>query len=386
MLVARFAISEDFGLVLEGTSQTFSSRNPPNNGNLGEETMTLARREVLTGAGALLGASLVPAMGRAQTTTATLAYGPATAVYSLGAIAEAKGFFKDENLDFKLVIGNAGTHGRQALAANQALFAHGDASHPLQLSTRGKPCKIIMASQMVSSISNIVVRKDLYDTGITTVEKLADYKRPDGSKPVIAATAIGSGTWMYGTYVFEAKKLGDRMNWVAGGGPKTMFPGLQTKQFDAIMAVPGWVIEAETNGFGKAIYDTSKPGVFTEAFGGTVPVLVIYTLAETASENKPVVQAFVNAMHRAMQWVKATPIDEVYKLVGEKHFGGVNPVAVKAEMEFDKKTWAYDGRIDKASFERGGKVWYRKGSDIPESKYEDLVDMSFLDAAQAKYK
>ena len=102
-----------------------------------------------------------------------------------------------------------------------------------------------MATQMIASISNIVVRKDLYDAGITTVEKLADYKRPDGAKPIIAATAIGSGTWMYGTYVFEAKKLGDRINWVAGGGPKTMFPGLETKQFDAIMAVPGWVIEAE---------------------------------------------------------------------------------------------------------------------------------------------
>ena len=34
----------------------------------------------------------------------------------------------------------------------------------------------------------------------------------------------------------------------------------------------------------------------------------------------------------------------------------------------------------------GGKVWYRKGSDIPESKFEDLVDMSFLEAAQAKFK
>ena len=43
------------------------------------------------------------------------------------------------------------------------------------------------------------------------------------------------------------------------------------------------------------------------------------------------------------------------------------------------------GRIDKASFERGGKVWYRKGTDIPETRYEDIVDMSFLDAAQAKF-
>jgi NitT/TauT family transport system substrate-binding protein len=345
--------------------------------------MTMAARMVL--AAAIIGASLHASPAPAQE-SATLAFGPATAVYALGMIAEVKGYFKSENLDFKLVVGNAGTHGRQALAAEQALFAHGDASHPLQLSTRGKKSKIIMVTQMISSISNIVVRKDLYDAGITTVDKLADYKRPDGAKPIIAATAIGSGTWMYGTYVFESKKLGDRMNWVAGGGQKTMFPGLETKQFDAIMAVPGWVIEAEARGFGKAIYDTSKPGVFTDAFGGTVPVLVIYTLEETAQQKKALVQAFINGMYQAMKWVKATPIDEVYKLVGEKYFAGVDPVAVKAEMGFDKETWAYDGRLDKASFERGGRVWYRKGSDIPESKYEDLVDMSFLDAAQAKFK
>src|SRR5690606_30003386 len=153
--------------------------------------------------------------------------------------------------------------------------------------------------------------------------------------------------------------------WVAGGGTKTMFPGLETKQFDAIMAVPAWVLEAEDRGFGKAIYDTSKPGVFEAAFGGTVPVLVLYTLEETAQQEKALVQAFVNVMYQAMKWVKATPIEEVYALVGEKHYSGINPVAVKTELGFDKNTWAYDGRIDKASFERGGKVWYRKGSDIP---------------------
>ena len=46
-----------------------------------------------------------------------------------------------------------------------------------------------------------VVRKDLYDAGITSIEKLAAYKRPDGAKAIVAATAIGSGTWVYGTYV-----------------------------------------------------------------------------------------------------------------------------------------------------------------------------------------
>ena len=351
-----------------------------------EASLLITRRDALASGAAILGASVCPRMAAAQQYAVSLAFGPATAVYALGMIAEAKGFFKSENLDCKLVIGNAGTHGRQSLAAGQALFAHGDASHPLQLSARGKPCKIILATQMIASISNIVVRKDLYDAGITTVEALAAYKRPDGAKPIVAATAIGSGTWMYGTYVFEVKGLGDKINWVAGGGPKTMFPSLETKQFDAIMAVPGWLIEAESKGIGKAIYDTSKTGVFEAAFGGTVPVLVVYTLDETIQQDRAKIQAFVNAMVQAMRWIKTAPIDEVYALVGEKHFAGVDPAAVKAELGFDKNTWTYDGRIDKASFERGGKIWYRAGSDIPPSDYANLVDMSFLDAAQAKFK
>ena len=348
--------------------------------------MQLTRRQTLAGGSALIAGTALPTLAQAQASAVTLAYGPALAVYSLGPIADSKGFIKAEGLDLKLVTSNAGTHGRQALAAGQSLFAHGDASHPLQLANRGKPAKIIMATQMISSIANIVVRKDLYDAGIDTVEKLGNYKRPDGAKPVVAATAIGAGTWMYGTYIFEAKKLGDKINWVAGGGPKTMYPSLETKQFDAIMAVPAWVLETEKLGFGKVIYDTSKPGVFTGDFGGTVPVLVLYTLAETIETQRPMVQSFVNAMYQAMKWVKATPIDDVYALVGEKYYAGIDPIAVKTELGFDKNTWDYTGMVDKASFERGGKVWNRPGSDIPESKYEDLVDMSFLQAAQAKYK
>jgi NitT/TauT family transport system substrate-binding protein len=348
--------------------------------------MTVTRREALIGGSVLSAASLWPLLLRAETDATTLTFGPLSPIYAVGLIADLKGFFKAEGLEFKAVIGNAGTFGRQTLAAGQAMFAHGDASHPLQLSTRGKKCKILLATQMVASYASIVVRKDLYDAGITSVDKFAEYKRPDGAKPIIAATAIGSGTWVFGTYVFESRGLADKVNWVAGGGSNTMFPSLETKQFDAIMAVPSWVVEAEAKGFGKAIYDTSQPGVFEKDFGGTLPVGVIYTLEDTIQQDRARVQAFVNAIYGAMQWVKATPLDEVYALVADKYFSGVDPNAVKRELGFDKSTWAYDGRIDKASYDRGAKPWYRKGTDIPETKYEDIVDLSFLDAAKAKFK
>jgi NitT/TauT family transport system substrate-binding protein len=340
--------------------------------------MSITRRQALIAGSALAGASLLPGRLRAEGKQVSLAFGPVSPVYAIGMIAELKGYLRDEGLDSKLVTGNAGTFGRQTLAAEQALFAHGDASHPLQLSARGKPCKILLATEMVCSYANIMVGQDLYESGINSVEKLADYKRADGAKPIVAATAIGSGTWVFGTYVFEARGLGDKVNWVAGGGPNTMFPSLQTKQFDAIMAPPSWIVEVEKKGFGRTIYDTSKPGVFEKDFGGTLPVLVIYTLQDTVEQDK--------AMYRAMAFVKATPLADVQALVTPKYFSGIDPDAVSAELGFDKSTWAYDGSIDKSSFERGAKPWYRKGTDIPETRYEDVVDMSFLEAARAKYK
>jgi len=348
--------------------------------------MSITRRQALIAGSGLAGASMLPWQLRAEAKPVTLAFGPVSPVYAIGMIAELKGYFKEEGLDSKLVTGNAGIFGRQTLAAGQALFAHGDASHPLQLTARGKPCKILLATEMVCSYANIMVRRDLYESGITSVDKLAAYKRDDGAKPIVAATAIGSGTWVFGTYVFEARGLGDKVNWVAGGGPNTMFPSLQTRQFDAIMAPPSWIVEVEKKGFGKTIYDTSKPGVFEKDFGGMLPVLVIYTLQDTIEQDKAMVQAFVNAIYRAMTFVKATPPADVQALVTPKYFSGIDPDAVGAELGFDKSTWAYDGLIDKTSFERGAKPWYRKGTDIPETRYEDVVDISFLQAARAKYK
>jgi NitT/TauT family transport system substrate-binding protein len=351
-----------------------------------EDAMTFTRRQAIATTSAMLGAAVLPGQLRAQAAgEVSIAFGPATPIYAMSMIAQEKGFFKAEGQEMKFVTGNAGTHGRQTLAAGQALFAHGDASHPLQLSTRGKKAKIILATQMISSIANLVVRKDLFDAGIDTIEKLALYKRPDGTKPVVAATAIGSGTWMYGTYLFEVRGHGDKINWVAGGGLKTMLPSLETKQFDAIIAVPSWVVEAEAKGFGKAIFNTSTPGVFEQVFGGTVPVLVCYTLEDTIQAERAKVQGFVNAMVAAMKYVRTTSNDEVRKLVADKYFAGIDQAALDAELFFDKVTGKLDGRVDKESWERGGKVWYRAGSDIPPSKYEDIVDMSFVEAAQKKF-
>src|SRR5262249_58379026 len=89
--------------------------------------------------------------------------------------------------------------------------------------------------------AKIVVGKELHARGVRTVEALADAKLV-GRKAVIAATAIGSGTYVYGVYVLkntkaaDGKPVNDHVEWVGGGASTTMLGGLKAGKFDPHMA------------------------------------------------------------------------------------------------------------------------------------------------------
>ena len=164
----------------------------------------------------------------------------------------------------------------QALAAGQAMFALGDSNHPLKISEKGKEAVILFATDTRCSYANIVARQELYDAGLTSIDKLATMKRPGGGKWVIAATAIGSGTWVYGSAHPrssrrrpDGKSLNDFVEWVGGGASTTMLGGLKAGKFDAIMAVPEWMWAAEDQGFGKTIYDILDERAWNRVFGGS---------------------------------------------------------------------------------------------------------------------
>ena len=129
----------------------------------------------------------------------------------------------------------------------------------------------------------------------------------------------GRGASSRGVHAVASDSWGAGRGCMVVGGRQTIF---------SAPAPPSWIVEVEKKGFGKAIYDTSRPGVFEKDFGGTLPVLVIYTLQDTVEQDKAMVQAYVNAIHRAMAFVKAAPLAEVQALVTPKYFSGIDPDAV----------------------------------------------------------
>lgn len=344
--------------------------------------MSISRRDFIAGSAAAAGATTfwsISALG-AKAQPITAAHSVNTTIYAAHMVANAKEFMQGEGLTMHTIEARGGSNVRRILAAGQVGYALGDSSHPLQLTNRGRTSKILMATDSRCSYANIVARKELVDKGIDSVSKLAEYKRPDGSPPVIAATGIGSGTWVYGTYVLEQFGVGDKFNWVAGGGSKTMLGGLKTGKFDAMMAVPAWQFAAEDNGFGSAIYDISDEASWGEIFGGNIPASVVYVLEDAVTTNAELTQKYVTAMYKAMRWLESASVDDVYAAIGDE-MPRFTPEQAKKEIAYYKAIWRYDGGFTKADFESGGKVWFRPKTKIAPLAYEDIVDLSFLEAA-----
>lgn len=88
-------------------------------------------------------------------------------------MAAQKKLFEEEGVktpDF--VVPGGGAKVVQALAAGQVQFALGDSNHPLKITEKGKDALMVFATDTRCSYANIVVRKELWDKGLRTVEAL----------------------------------------------------------------------------------------------------------------------------------------------------------------------------------------------------------------------
>src|SRR5207248_8957242 len=238
--------------------------------------------------------------------------------------------------------------------------------------------------------ANIVVRKELHDRGVKSVEALADLKLV-GRKAVIAATAVGSGTYVYGVYVLKHSKapdgraVNDHVEWVGGGASTTMLGGLKAGKFDAIMAVPEWQFAAESEGFGQPIYDVLDEKAWNRVFGGPIPVTVGYALRETLEKSPDLVQGYVNACYRAQQWIRKAKDDEIVDLLHKPYMDTFKREDGLQPVRYYKTIFDWDFTIDEKDYANGMKVFIPIAIDKPVA-FAKAVDLSFVRKAQAKYK
>lgn len=315
----------------------------------------------------------------------TLSHSVNTSVYAPHMVAEALGFFADVGLGVTFVVPGGGARVAQLVAGRQVGFALGDSAHVLKISERGKPTEMILGTDTRCSYANIMVRTELYKQGLDSVEKLATMKRPGGEPRIIAATRIGSGTWVYGNAVLDrfhinGKSVNDQVKWIGGGGTTTMLGGLKAGRFDAIMCVPEWIDAATEGGYGTVIFDVSSRTAWEEVFGGNIPTTVGYGLKETINEDTHVTQAYVTAMYRAMQWIKGRDASEIYDKIGPKYMAEFKRADVEKTLRYYQNIFNYDLLISHKDFENGKSVWVPRATKRNWA-YDEVIDMSFVKKA-----
>jgi NitT/TauT family transport system substrate-binding protein len=353
----------------------------------------VSRREWLVAAGAAGAGLALPRALRAQGPRAiTASHSVSTVVYAQHLVAKEMKLFEKEGVvvDKGFIVPGGGAKVVQALAAGQAMFALGDSNHPLKITEKGKDAVILFATDTRCSYANIVARKELYDAGLTSVEKLGTMKKPGGGKWVIAATAIGSGTYVYGNYVLEqykgpdGKPLNNLVEWVGGGGSTTMLGGLKAGKFDAIMAVPEWLWAAEDQGFGKPIYNVLDEKAWTQVFGGTLPVTVGYCLRETIEKDPAAVQGYVTACYRAQKWMENADDKEILELLHKPYLDTFSKDEVLKSIRYYKGIFDRDFLVEEKEYHAVLKLFLATKTLEKEISFQKAVDMSFVRTAHQK--
>lgn len=309
--------------------------------------------------------------------------------FTLALVTEAGGFFKKEGLQTEHVVSNSGARSAQMLAAEQVHFVLGDSAHPLRLTEQGKPTVALFATDNRCSYANIVVRKELYDGGLTTLSKMLSAKPPSG-KWRAGCTSVGSGSWLYGNYVLKSikhaggKSVNDETEWLGLGATSTLMGGMKAGKVDVSIAAPEMMLFMRKSGWAELAYDVRDDAAWNSVFGGPVANVAGYTLKATTENLKEETQLYVNAFYRASQWMKSAKSSEIADLLEPyRSTLGVERDVIVAALEFYRPMWQYDLTYSSDSYHNGQKVaaGLKAEKTFP---YEQVVDLSFLRKAQSR--
>jgi NitT/TauT family transport system substrate-binding protein len=341
------------------------------------------RRSALTiiaGAGACVGAG----RASAEDKPGRVIYPVAVPVYQSQFVADKIGFFKEAGLDCKLIQGGSGVKTREIIASSQGDIGIGDVTHPMQLSNHGRNGRILMPTDTRSSSVIFIIRKDLKDQGITTLEALTDWKRPDGRRPIVSVSSLGGTNHVWSSYYMETMGLDQKVTWVGTGNVDTMMGSLKTRQVDVLVSSQSLLNDSVEQGWGAMLFDGTDEAIWNKYIGGKIPVTGHFTLQSTIDKDPAKMQAFVTALWRASQWIKAHSPDEIYDAI-EPYVGSTSRGANILEITALKKVADYEGTIDAEGFARGGKVWFREMTGIKPLTIADVVSPGFVEAARKAY-
>jgi NitT/TauT family transport system substrate-binding protein len=310
----------------------------------------------------------------------TIAVGGKSLFYYLPlTVAERKGYFKDEGLEVEIPDFAGGARALQALVGGSADMVSGAYEHTINMAAKKQPIKAVVLQMKYSSIA-LVMSKD----------KAAKYRSPKDLKGMkIGVTAPGSSTNMFVNNLLAKDGLKPSDVSIVGVGTGAgAVAAMEKGELDAMSNLDPVLTQLESTGKFVAVADSRTEKGMKDIYGGDYHASVIYITEEFIKKNPNTVQAVVNAMVRADQWIaKATP-QEIVDLMPAEYKAG-NPSLYKEALLKNMIGFSESGELSMKAAENVYKVLAKFEPSVMAAGQIDLnttFDNSFVKKAHAKYK
>lgn len=267
----------------------------------------------------LLAALLAAAPANLEKKNVTIAVGGKTLFYYLPlTIAERLGYFKDEGLSVEIVDFAGGAKALQALMGGSADLVSGSFEHTVTMQARGVPVIGLVLQTRYPSIQ-LGLRKD----------HAASYKSPRDLKGFkIGVTAPGSSTNYFVNALLAKEGLApDDVSIIGIGAAGGAVAAMERGELDALANLDPVMTRLVRDHAIVVVVDTRTEEGMKQWYGPDYAAACIYGTREFIEKNPNTVQAVVNAMVRALRFLKTTPVDKVMEAVPKEYYAG------------DKETW-----------------------------------------------
>ncbi len=344
--------------------------------------MNLNRRSLLVGAGAT-GAALLSPFSAAQAQTLekpqlTLAVGGKNLLYYLPlTIAEQLGYFKAEGLELKIVDFAGGSQALRAMVGGSAEVVSGAFEHTVNMQHKGQ---ILRAVALMGRAPQIVL--GVNPKTMPNFKTVADLK---GKK--IGVTAPGSSTNVMVNFVLAKAGLKPSDVSIIGvGAGNGAVAAMRTGQIDALSNLDPVISLLTRSNDLKIVSDTRIVSESEKVFGGPMPAGCIYLKQSFIDQNPRTVQALVNAIVRANQWIQKAGPGDIIKAVPENYLLGDRAVYIDAFLAA-KGALSPDGMFP----DKGSDTAYRALASIDPEIAKATLDLKavytndFVKAALVKY-
>jgi len=308
----------------------------------------------------------------------TLAVGGKNLFYYLPlTIAERKGYFKDEGLEVQVVDFPGGAKALQAMVGGSADIVSGAYEHTINMQAKSQP---IVAVALQGRYNGIVLA--------VHKSKAAQYKSPKDLKGwKIGVTAPGSSTHMAVQNLLVKNGLKpDDVAAIGVGAAAGAVAAMKRNSVEAISNLDPVITKLETDGDVVVAVDTRTAKGMQEVYGGAYHAGCIYAPVEWVKRHPNTTQAVVNAMVRAVLWLRTASVDEIVAAVPKEYYGD-DLNLYKTGLQKNREGFSPDGRFSMQGAQNVHKVLDAFVPEVQKAKIDlaATFDNSFVDRALAKY-